>query len=857
MTTPVTRWKDEVAAHGLARAIVTGVFVLAVLGAYPAAARHPAPPSPAPTEGPPKIADKVGKLTARPGLLTTYLDRERGKLWLELPAPGAEGVVGEYLYVEGILTGVGSNPIGLDRGQIGDTRLVRLRRLGPRVLLEEPNQRFRALSQDAAERRAVAESFATSVLWGAEVAAVDPDGRALIDLTPFVVRDAHGVVRTLQQTGQGSFELDAARSALDPDNCLSFPDNLELEAILTFGGREPGSELRATVPQPQSVTLVQHHSLIRLPDDGYRPRAFDPRAGSFGITFMDYAAPLGRPVETRWIARHRLQHAVPGDPQSPVKKPIVFYVDRAAPEPIRTALMTGAAWWAKAFDDAGFPGGFRVELLPPGAHPLDVRYNVIQWVHRATRGWSYGGGVIDPRTGEMVKGHVTLGSLRVRQDILIFEGLLGTESTGSSQGAKDPIQLALHRIRQLAAHEVGHSLGLAHNFAASTYDHRASVMDYPAPLVRLDAKGELDTRDAYGTGMAQWDVHAIRYAYSEPPAGQDEGFHLAALLASAEKNGLRFITDEDARPEGAAQPWGNLWDNGSDPAAELEEVLRVRKAALARFGERNIAPGRPLAQLQEVLAPIYLWHRYQVEAAAKAIGGLDYRYALRGAEGAGSARFLDPALQRRALAALLSAIRPEELDLPEELLQLLLPRPAGYDPNREMFHGQTGLVFDSLGAAATAADLVLRAVLQPERLGRVADFHRRDPEQPALEEVLDAVTTAALPPTPLPSLRLAEIGRVVQRVTVDHLVDLAASAGTPYSVKVRVEAELRDLVKKLGAPVADRTEGAHRALLRRDLERYLERREWQPQQLVKAPEPPPGMPIGTRCDLADDSAIWY
>jgi hypothetical protein len=835
--------------------LLAACLALAPAGVPPALpAKTPAPP-PKPAGGPEalaKIADKVGTLAARPGLLTTYLDRERGKLWAELPAPGAEGVVGEYLYVEGLLTGVGSNPIGLDRGQIGATRVVRLRRLGSRVLLEEPNQRFRALSSDAAERRAVAESFATSVIWGAEVVALEADGRSLVDLTPFVVRDAHGVARTLDQTGQGSYDLDAGRSALDPDNCLAFPDNLELEAVLTFGGREPGSEVQATVPQPQSVTVVQHHSLIRLPDAGYKPRAFDPRAGSNAVTFADYAAPLGKPIETRWIVRHRLQHATPGDAASAAVEPIVFYVDPAAPEPIRGALLAGAGWWADAFAKAGFPGGYRVELLPPGAHPLDVRYNVVQWVHRATRGWSYGGGVVDPRTGEMVKGHVTLGSLRVRQDILIFEGLLGTAKTGSG-AADDPVELSLARIRQLAAHEVGHSLGLQHNFAASTYGGRASVMDYPAPLVRLAADGSLDVSRAYATGVGAWDVQAIRYAYTELAAGADEHAALQALVAEGEKAGLRYLTDEDARPAGAAQPWANLWDNGADPAAELEEMLRVREAALARFGERNIAAGRPLAQLQEVLAPIYLWHRYQVDAAVKAIGGLDYRYAVRGeAPEPDRARFVDPALQRRALAALLSAIEPQRLDLPEPLLQLLLPRPSGYDPNREMFQGQTGLVFDALGAAATAADLVLQAVLQPERLGRVADFHRRDAEQPALEEVLGAVVGAAFPAKPVTAPRLAEIGRLVQRLTADHLVALASGEGTPYPVRVRAEAELRDLARKLATPVADRAEKAHRALLRRDLDRYFESREWQPQQLVKAPPAPPGMPIGAVGDLGEE-----
>jgi hypothetical protein len=825
------------------RLAVLPLFLLFAAAPVAAARDEAPPPRSAPAaDSLPKVAEKVGGLAARPGLLVTYLDANRGKIWLELPPPGEDGVIGEYLYIEGLLTGLGSNPVGLDRGQIGETRVVRLRRLGSRLLVEEPNLRFRALSDDPRERQTVAESFATSVLWGAEIAALDADGRSLVDFTPFVVRDAHGVARTLQQTGQGSFSLDAARSALDPSACLSFPDNLELEAVLTFGGQEPGAHVRATAPQASSVTLVQHHSLVRLPDAGYRPRAHHPQAGSFAVSFMDFAAPLGKPLETRWIARHRLEHEQPGVAGSPVREPIVFYVDSGAPEPIRTALLEGASWWAEAFAAAGFPGAYRVELLPEGVHPLDVRYNVIQWVHRSTRGWSYGGGVIDPRTGEFLKGHVTLGSLRVRQDILIFEGLLGTEKTGTG-APDDPVVLALRRIRQLSAHEVGHALGLTHNFAASGYD-RGSVMDYPVPLVGLTAAGELDLSQAYASGAGAWDVNAIRYAYEEAAPGTDEGAFLGGILADGARQGLRFLTDEDARPAGAAQPWVNLWDNGTDPAAELEHVMKVREVALAGFGERNLAPGKPLALLQEVLAPIYLWHRYQVEATAKAIGGLDYDYAVRGDAGA-AAQFVDPALQRRALAALLSGLRPEALDLPEPVLNLLLPRPFGYDVNREMFEGQTGLVFDPLGAAATAADLVLANVLQPERLGRVADFHRRDGTQPSLEEVLGAVVTATFPSPPATGPRHAEIGRVVQRVTTDRLVRLAADATTPYPVKVRVEAQLQALAKRLAAPGGDGADAAHRSLLRRDLTRYLEGREWAPEQLVRAPQPPPGSPIGS------------
>ncbi|MGH7731633.1 MAG: DUF5117 domain-containing protein, partial [Candidatus Eiseniibacteriota bacterium] len=442
------------------------VFVPAFLQAATAAA--------APADA---FAAKTKSAVRREGLLTTWLDRKAGRLLLELPRPGGpRGECGSFLYLEGIRTGLGSNPVGLDRGQLGDARVVVFRRVGGRVLLEQPNLRYRALSPDSQEVRAARESFAVSVLWGAEIAAEAADGRLLVDFTPFLVRDAHGAAAALKRAGQGTFGLDKDRSALDPEQCPSFPDNLEFEAVLTFAGDEPGPEVRATAPTPQSVTIVQHHSLVRLPDHGYRPRAWDPRSGSFEVLFADYARPVAAEIDVRLLVRHRLEKVDPEAARSRAGRPIVYYVDPGAPEPIRSALVEGASWWTRAFEAAGFVDAFQVRLLPPGADPLDVRYNMIQWVHRATRGWSYGGGIVDPRTGEMIKGHVTLGSLRIRQDRMIFEGLAGTGATGTGT-PDDPVQLGLARIRQLAAHEVGHTLGFNHNFAASTYAGRASVMD--------------------------------------------------------------------------------------------------------------------------------------------------------------------------------------------------------------------------------------------------------------------------------------------------------------------------------------------------------------------------------------------
>ncbi len=793
-------------------------------------------------EAPLTIEERTREMEGRSGLLDLFIDRRAGAVWLVLPqgVSSAEGI--QLIHGDGLRGGLGSNPVGLDRSRTGRSRHVAFRRVGARVLLEELNTGYRALTESAAERRAVKESFASSVIWGGAIEREERDGRVLVDFTSFLAGDIHGIARELEAAGQGTFTLDAGRSAVSLDEVLVFPDNVEVDAMLTFTGTKPGPFVQETAPDPFAVTLTHHHTFVRLPDPAYRPRRFDPRAGSFAISFLDYAAPLDEPLGKQWIVRHRLEKTDPGAARSRVKKPIVYYVDSGVPEPVRSALVEGAGWWTRAFEEAGFIDAFRVEILPEDVHPLDARYNVIHWVHRSTRGWSYGGGSVDPRTGEMMTANVRLGSLRVRHDRLLFEGLAGTSATGSGT-PDDPVELALARIRQLSAHEVGHTLGLAHNFAASTYG-RASVMDYPAPLVTARADGTLDFSRAYAAGVGEWDIHAIRFAYAEPPTGAGEAEFLEGVVEDGLSRGLVFLTDEDARPAGAAHPVANLWDNGSDPVEEMERVLEVRQIALSRFGEDRVTEGTALSLLQEVFVPVYFHHRYQFDAAAKLIGGLEYGYSVRG-DPAPGARMIAADRQQAALAVMLRLLDPESLDIPESALQILLPRPFGHPGNRELTTSRTAPAFDAIGAAATAAAMAVSALLQPERAARLVDHRRRDATQPGLEWLLAGLTEKAFG-APLPSSRrLAALARTARSAVVEGLIALSAHPGATDEVRAATDGALRSLRARIEEVRAAAGEGQHHdALLSERIGRYLDRQIRDLPGEPASPPAPPGSPIG-------------
>ncbi len=788
----------------------------------------------------PSIAEKTAGMEKRDGYFTYYWDAKAGKIWLEIDKWDAE-----FLYITSLPAGLGSNDVGLDRGQLGMREVAKFQRSGPKVLLTAVNYSYRAVGTDNAdERRAVEESFAQSVLWGFEVAAED-GGKVLVDGSNFYLRDAHDVTGTLRRTQQGQFRLDASRAAFYLPRTKNFPQNTEVEVTLTFTGDDPGGFVRQVTPVPQAVTVRQHHSFIQLPDGNYQPRAFDPRGGFFGIQYLDYSTPIASPIVKRFISRHRLQKKTPGAAISEPVKPIIYYLDRGAPEPIRSALLDGARWWNQAFEAAGFKDGFRVELMPEGADSMDVRYNVIQWVHRSTRGWSYGASVTDPRTGEIIKGHVTLGSLRVRQDFLIAEGLTAPYESG--QPADNPRQraavaMALARLRQLSAHEVGHTLGIQHNYISSVAN-RASVMDYPHPLAKLSADGSIDLSDAYDQKIGEWDKVAVTWGYSEFPG--DEARQREAVLAQARTRGLHFLSDQDARPPGSAHPTTHLWDNGVNAVDELKRLMDVRRAALKNFGERNIAPGAPMATIEEALVPVYLLHRYQVEAASKIVGGLTYTYALRG-DAQRPLEMIPPAEQRRALAAVLETLKPGELALPESLLAQLPPRPTGYPRTRETFRARSGLTFDSLAPAEAAASHVLGLLLNGERASRLVEYHARDAGQPGLDELIDKILaeTWRSPRAPATMGYAAAIERVIDEAALYHLMALAANERARGAARAMAHLKLDELRRWLvsQSSVANTALRAHYAFAAAQIKRFQD--DPKTITLPRPMEPPDGPPIG-------------
>jgi len=780
------------------------------------------------------FSEKLTKMDKYPGYFTFYWEKSTGKIFLEIDKMDVE-----FLYVNSLPAGLGSNDIGLDRSQLGGTQVVKFHRIGPKILLIRPNYSFRALSDNAAERKAVDDGFARSVIWGFQVAE-EFGGRVYVDASAFFMRDAHNVIGSLRRRDQGNYRLDMSRSAFYLPNTKNFLKNTEVEAVLTFTSENPGSMVRGVSPDAGAITVRQHHSFIELPDDNYKPRMFDPRSNFSGISYMDFAVPIDKPLLKRFTNRHRLFKKDPSAKISEPVEPIVYYIDNSTPEPIRSALLEGASWWNQAFEAIGYKDAFQVKILPEGADPMDIRYNMVNWIHRSMRGWSYGSSVTDPRTGEIIKGHVALGSQRIRQDFLIASGLIAEYEEGKDL---DPQirELALSRIRQLSAHEIGHTLGMGHNYASSVND-RASVMDYPHPLIKIKSDGTLDLSDAYDVGIGKWDIVSIAFGYQDFQEGVNEEKELRAILNKAFSGGLYFLAGQDAGSS-SAHPLANVWDNGKDPVDELERVMKIRAIALRTFTEKRIPIGAPMATLEEALVPTYLFHRYQLEAASSKLGGLYYNHTMRG--DVQKSPYIVPAdEQRRALDSLLKTISPKNLAIDEKLLNIIPPRPPGYRQNRELFPGYTGSTFDPLAAAESAANITVGLILHPQRASRMVDYFSRDKNVLGLSEVLDRLILSTWKSQEKQGT-LAEIQRVVNNVVMLNVMRLAVEESAIPQARAIAFLKLEDLKNWLIKDyysVDDQDQKAHFFYAASQIKLFLE----NPSQiqLTLPLSSPPGAPIG-------------
>lgn len=770
------------------------------------------------------------KMEKHPGYFTYYWDSEEGKLWLEI-----DKLETEFLYVNSLKAGLGSNDIGLDRNQLGSTRVVKFQRSGPKILLTQINYEYRALSENPKEREAVEDAFAKSIIGGFKVES-EEGNRMLVDATDFFLRDAKQVVERLKEKEQGEYELDKNRSTIHLPATKNFPKNTEIEAILTYQGKEPGDWIKSVAPDPESITVRQHHSFIELPDDEYEPRVFDIRSSYFCIKYNDYSTPVTEPLEKRFICRHRLKKKDPTAEASEAIEPIIYYVDPGVPEPIRSALVEGANWWNIAFEHIGYENAFRVEILPEEADPMDIRYNVINWVHRSTRGWSYGMTVTDPRTGEIIKGHVSLGSLRIRQDYLIAMGLKG-EYTEEKDNTEEAFEMALARIRQLSVHEVGHTLGLGHNYA-SNINQRASVMDYPAMLVK-EKNGELDLSEAYETGVGEWDLVSIEYGYQDYPEEFDEEEELNKLLNDAFKQGLLYQPSRDAGP-GSASPYAAYWINGVDPVEELDRVMKVRRIALEGFGEHRISHGTPMAKMEEPLVTTYLFHRFQLESTASVVGGLYYHYKVRG-DVQEYPQIVPGEVQAEGVEALLRTITPDVLALPDELRDLMHPRPQQLPQTRDLFPGRTGLTFDPIVAAETAASMTVKLLLHPERAARLIEYHARDPSVPGLGDMIDRVLESTWL-TYYEDSYHQELQRIVNHMVLYYMVELIKNKEAPQVARNLAHLKLLELNEQVCEIETDDEMQLAQYL---NLGTVLDLLEDNPEALQLTPpaEPPMGAPI--------------
>ena len=781
-----------------------------------------------------KSGNKIQKgITKYKGYHTFYYDENKDKLFLQI-----NQLESEFLYVRSLSEGIGSNDIGLDRGQLGDGVVVYFKKAGNKLLLVQPNQNYRAITNNKEEKQSVKEAFAKSVLHGF-VIKKEKNGLYLVDATSFFMRDAHGVAKTLARKKQGSYTLDKSKSAINLKRTKAFPKNVEFDVMLTFKGTPKGYNIRSVTPDASLVTVHQHHSFVELPDNNYKPRKFDPRSGGYPMSYLDYATPVNKPIKKRFIYRHRLEKKNPNAKISEAKEPIIYYLDRGTPEPVRSALLDGGRWWNQAFEAAGYKNAFQFKMLPKGADPLDVRYNMVQWVHRSTRGWSYGGSISDPRTGEIIKGHVSLGSLRIRQDFLIAQALQAPYKNNTVDD-DFALQMAIARIRQLSAHEIGHTLGFAHNFAAST-NNRSSVMDYPHPKFTLKEDGTIDFSAAYDTKIGPWDKVTVAYFYQDFPSDKNEEKELNSILENATKNGLKYLSDQDARPQGSASISAHLWDNGNTIYDELYNILKIRKTAIKKFSTDNIKTNQPYSVLEDVFVPLYFFHRFQTEATVKLIGGLEYSYAVKG-DNQTIVKRVSGKIERMALQAVLKTIAVDEIAIPKEKLALFPPRAIGYNRSRESFNSKLGVAFDAFSVVETTSEMTLNLLLNPQRTSRLIAHKSLNKNQLGLDELIDELVTKTFKKNHENSY-YQELQNVINVKVLEQLFTLGANKNQYAQVNAIVHFKVDEIKSILkNKKITGVQNMYHKAMIK-----MIDDFQKNPSSFKKnyAPKIPDGSPIGT------------
>tara|TARA_B100000767_G_scaffold265223_2_gene281051 strand:- start:7724 stop:10195 length:2472 start_codon:yes stop_codon:yes gene_type:complete len=766
------------------------------------------------------------------GFFDFFYDESSGKVYLKVNKKNQ--IETEFLYINSLSAGIGSNDIGLDRGQLGNERVVYFSKAGNKLLLIQPNLKYRTSTSNVLEKQSVKEAFAESVLFGFPIIETSTSDY-LIDLTSFLIYDTHGVAQRLKQTNQGSFTLDKSRSAISLPRTKAFPKNIELDVLLTFGGQPIGGWIRSVTPTPNSLSVKQHHSFVALPKIPLTPRKFDPRSGAIPFSFYDYSTPVEESTKQIYTLRHRLEKINSSASSSKAKEPIVYYLDNGTPEPVRSALLEGGSWWNQAFEAAGYEDAFQIKMLPDDVDPLDVRYNVIQWVHRSTRGWSYGASVVDPRSGEILKGHVSLGSLRIRQDFLIAQGLTRAPYANGNTDESQMSELAIARIRQLSAHEIGHTLGFAHNFAASTND-RASVMDYPHPKIDI-VDGKISYSNAYAVGIGSWDKTSVQYSYSDFPEGTDETQVLNLILEKSIEGGNHFISDQDARPIGGAHPYAHLWDNGKSAVEEYKHLLEVRSIALKNFSEDQLRDGEPYSVLNDRLVPLYFLHRYQAEAIVKLIGGVDYSYGVKG-KIPFATETIALQTQREALSTMVNSLSPEILAIPKPLLNQLPPTAFGYSSTRESFRSQTGRVFDVMGAPSSLGKGIIQMILNPQRISRIVQQKALDSNQLSFDQLADVLTQQIFRKS-YGNAYFTAIQSQLKEIYLNSLFELHANKKTTTSVKAISYGILKDIENDLKKAKSEPYKTYYLNKIKRFLANPYE------FEVQETPLLPDGSPIGT------------